>query len=121
MPYRSQAEPLSEQPPYPDWSQESDRDFADHIAPFDRAYSPPRQPAGAPRTVRAIGETIIDRVHATSVAAAGCASAMMGSAATGARSMAQDLEGFARRQPLTALAGALLIGVVCGMFNRRRA
>ena len=126
MPHRSQAQPLSEQPPYPDWSQESDRDFADQLAPLDRAYSPPgpgddAAPAGAARTVRAMGETIIDRVSATSVAAADCASAMVDSAATSARSMAQDLETFARRQPLSALAGALLIGIVFGMFSRRRA
>jgi hypothetical protein len=127
MPHRSQAEPLNdEQPPYPDWSQESDRDFADQMALSDRAYLPPRQgedraPAGAARGVRTIGETIIDRVSATSVAAADCASAMVDSAANSARSMARDLEGFARRQPLSALAGALLIGVVLGMFSRRRA
>jgi hypothetical protein len=35
--------------------------------------------------------------------------------------MARDLESFTRRQPLSALAGALLIGVVLGMFSRRRA
>jgi hypothetical protein len=130
MPHRSQAESLNvEQPPYPDWAEEmneSARDFADKMAPSDRTYPPPRPGddaalAGSARTVRAIGETIIERVGATSIAAADCASAMVDSAANSARSMARDLESFARRQPLSALAGALLIGVALGMFSRRRA
>jgi ElaB/YqjD/DUF883 family membrane-anchored ribosome-binding protein len=105
---------------------ESARDFADQMAPSDRAYPPPPPGddaalAGAAHRARAIGETIIERVSATSIAAADTASAMVDSAANSARSMARDLESFTRRQPLSALAGALLIGVVLGMFSRRRA
>jgi hypothetical protein len=90
MPQRGQTEfsSLEGQPPYPDWSDEmneSDRDFADQMTPFDRA------------------------------------SAIAESAANSARSIGRDLESFARRQPLSALAGALLIGVVLGMLSRRRA
>lgn len=119
------------QPPYPDWSDEmndSARDFADQMAPSDRAYPPPRPGddvgeggAGAARTARAIGETIVERVSATGIAAVDSAAAIADSAANTARSMARDLETFARRQPLSALAGALLIGVVLGMVSRRRA
>jgi ElaB/YqjD/DUF883 family membrane-anchored ribosome-binding protein len=130
MPHRSRAESLNvEQPPYPDWSEEmseSARDFADQMAPSDSAYPPPPPGddaalAGAAHRARAIGETLIERVSATSIAAADTASAMVDSAANSARSMARDLESFTRRQPLSALAGALLIGVVLGMFSRRRA
>jgi hypothetical protein len=101
----------------------SDRLFADQMAPSDGAYpqSPSGAPAGTARTVLAVGEAIIGRVSATSIAAADCASAIMDGAATSARSLVQDLENVARRQPLSALAGALLIGVVFGMFSRRRA
>lgn len=113
MPHRSHSDDLNFelQPPYPDWSDEMNettRDFADQMAPSDQA-GPPSRP------------TIVERVSATSIAAVDCASAMVDNAARSARSMARDLEIFARRQPLSALAGALLIGVVLGMVSRRRA
>src|SRR6185295_11030905 len=102
MPYRSQAEPLTnEQPSYPDRSPTSRRHFADQMAPSEGVCPPflssgDAAPAGTARTVLAVGEAIIDRVSATSITAADCASAIMDSAANSARSVAQDLENFAR-------------------------
>jgi hypothetical protein len=99
MPVRSHSEPnLGATPPYPDWSEEMNhtvRDFADQMAPSDHAYASRRANPLLGRIAR----------HA----------------ARSARSVADELESFARRQPLSALAGALLIGVVLGMFSRKGA
>ena len=47
-------------------------------------------------------------------------SELAASAKEQAKTFAAELEGFARRQPLGALAGALLVGVVIGLMSRGR-
>jgi hypothetical protein len=116
MPVRSHSEPnLDPKPPYPDWSEEMNhtvRDFADQMAPSDHAYASHRANANG---------ALLARIGETGSVAMGRAAAAARHASRSARSVADELESFARRQPLSALAGALLIGVVLGMFSRRGA
>jgi hypothetical protein len=42
------------------------------------------------------------------------------SRSTPAKTLASELEGMARRNPLGTIAGALLVGVIIGMMSRGR-
>lgn len=64
------------------------------------------------------------RVAEQSAAAAGrvaeSSAALAGQAADQAKSAAMELEGLARRNPLSAIAAAAAIGLIIGMMGRRR-
>ena len=74
----------------------------------------------AGRRAREYGASVVDDVSdkAADIAERGAAAA--GTATAQAKSLAAELEGITRRNPLGALAGAVCIGVVIGMLRRRR-
>ena len=66
------------------------------------------------------GEAIADRVGAAGSAVVQKGSALANTAVERGRSLAMDLEAFTRRRPLSALAGALLTGLIVGLLRRKR-
>ena len=73
----------------------------------------------AGRQAREYSASVVGAVSdkAADIAERGAAAA--GAATAQAKSLAGELEGITRRNPLGALAGALCIGVVIGMMRRR--
>jgi ElaB/YqjD/DUF883 family membrane-anchored ribosome-binding protein len=72
------------------------------------------------RAAGRVGEAFAAHMGAAASDAVG-AGADLASAATGqAKTFASELEAMARRQPLGALAGALMIGVIIGTLTRGR-
>jgi len=72
--------------------------------------------SGAASTIRETGQTIANAASGALDASASAASY----AGDQAKTMANDLEAFARRNPLGAMGGALAIGVLIGMLGRGR-
>jgi ElaB/YqjD/DUF883 family membrane-anchored ribosome-binding protein len=74
----------------------------------------------AARAARNAGEALSSHVGSTASGLA-AASAEMASSATGQiKTLATELEGVARKNPLGALAGALTLGIVIGLIIRGR-
>ena len=67
-------------------------------------------------TMRQVGQSVVSQVGS----AAEAGSELATSAKEQAKTFAAELEGMAKRNPLGALAGALLVGVVIGMMSRGR-
>jgi ElaB/YqjD/DUF883 family membrane-anchored ribosome-binding protein len=74
----------------------------------------------AARTARQAGESLVSHVGAAASDMAEAGSSMAASAKDGAQSAVSELEATVRRNPLGALAGALLVGVILGMMTRGR-
>jgi hypothetical protein len=75
---------------------------------------------GAAKTLRAAGDLVSHKVEAAGHIAAAKGSALAETASERAQGLAAELESFARRRPLSAIAAAMLAGVVIGMLGRRR-
>jgi ElaB/YqjD/DUF883 family membrane-anchored ribosome-binding protein len=75
----------------------------------------------AAKTARTVGAAVASQVGSAASSVAGGAADAMNAASEHAKTFASELEGFARRQPLGALAGALVVGVVVGLMSRGRA
>jgi hypothetical protein len=74
----------------------------------------------AARGARYAGEALASHVGST-VGGLAAASAEMASSATGQiKTLATELEGVARKNPLGSLAGALTLGIVIGLIMRGR-
>jgi hypothetical protein len=66
-----------------------------------------------------VTSTVAGRVSDVAGDLADRGSAMASSAQQQAKTFASELEGMARRNPIGALAGAVLIGVLIGALGRR--
>jgi ElaB/YqjD/DUF883 family membrane-anchored ribosome-binding protein len=71
-------------------------------------------------TVRQVGQSVASQVGSAASNAADAGSELATSAKEQAKTFAAELEGMAKRNPLGALAGALLVGVIIGMVSRGR-
>lgn len=74
----------------------------------------------AAQPVRRAGEAIAERVGTARSGVIEKGSALANNAVQKAQSLAADLEAFTQRRPLSALAGALLAGIVVGLLRRKR-
>jgi ElaB/YqjD/DUF883 family membrane-anchored ribosome-binding protein len=74
----------------------------------------------AGKTIREVGQTVASQVGTAATGVAEAGSELAASAKEQAKTFASELEGMARRNPLGALAGALVVGVVIGMMSRSR-
>jgi ElaB/YqjD/DUF883 family membrane-anchored ribosome-binding protein len=75
---------------------------------------------GAAKTLRAAGDLVSHKVGSASHVAVEKSSALAESATGRVQSLALELEIWARRRPLSAIAGAMLAGILIGMLGRRR-
>ena len=73
----------------------------------------------AARTARNVGHTVASQLGSTASGIATTGSDMASSATEQFKTFTTELEGVARKNPLGALAGALLIGIVIGLIARR--
>jgi hypothetical protein len=76
---------------------------------------------GAVKSLRAAGDLISHKVGAAGQVAVEKSSFLAESAGVRAQGLASELEIWARRRPLSAIAGAMLAGIILGMLSRRRA
>jgi ElaB/YqjD/DUF883 family membrane-anchored ribosome-binding protein len=74
----------------------------------------------AARTVRNVGQTVAAQVGSTASGLASTGSDMAASATQQIKTFSNELEDIARKNPLGALAGALVIGIVIGLIARGR-
>jgi ElaB/YqjD/DUF883 family membrane-anchored ribosome-binding protein len=74
----------------------------------------------AGKTLRQVGQSVYAQVGTAASGALDAGSELAASAKEQAKTFASELESMARKQPLGALAGALLVGVIIGMMSRGR-
>jgi ElaB/YqjD/DUF883 family membrane-anchored ribosome-binding protein len=74
---------------------------------------------GAAKTLRAAGDLVSHKVAAVGQAAAEKTSSVAEITAERAQGLISELEIWARRRPLSAIAGAMLAGIIIGMLGRR--
>jgi ElaB/YqjD/DUF883 family membrane-anchored ribosome-binding protein len=74
----------------------------------------------AVKTVRNLAQSAASQVGSAASGVADTGSELASSAKAHAKTFASELEAMARRNPLGTIAGALLVGVVIGMFSRGR-
>src|SRR6516162_8910370 len=74
----------------------------------------------AARTARNVGQTVAAQVGSTASGLASTGSEMAASATQQIKTFSNELEDIARKNPLGALAGALVIGIVIGLIARGR-
>ena len=74
----------------------------------------------AARTARNVGQTVAAQMGSTASGIASTGSDMAASATQQFKTFTNELEEIARKNPLGALAGALVIGVVIGLIVRGR-
>jgi ElaB/YqjD/DUF883 family membrane-anchored ribosome-binding protein len=75
---------------------------------------------GTAKTLRVAGDLVSHKVESAGHMAMEKGSALAETATERAQSLASELEVWARRRPLSAIAGAMLAGIVIGMLGRRR-
>jgi ElaB/YqjD/DUF883 family membrane-anchored ribosome-binding protein len=75
---------------------------------------------GAAKTLRAAGDLVSHKVESAGHVAVEKSSALAESTTERAQNVASELEIWARRRPLSAIAGAMLAGILIGMLGRRR-
>jgi hypothetical protein len=74
----------------------------------------------AARTARNVGHTVASQLGSTASGIATTGSDIASSATEQFKTFTNELEGIARKNPLGALAGALVIGIVIGLIARGR-
>ena len=74
----------------------------------------------AARTARNVGQTVASQLGSTASGIATTGADVASSATEQFKTFTTELEGVARKNPLGALAGALLIGIVIGLIARGR-
>jgi hypothetical protein len=74
----------------------------------------------ATQTLRSAGEAVTAQVGAATAAAMERGSALAVSASEQAQTYANSFVALVRRRPLTALAGAAILGLLAGLFRRNR-
>jgi ElaB/YqjD/DUF883 family membrane-anchored ribosome-binding protein len=74
----------------------------------------------AARTARNVGQAVVSQVGSTASGLANTGAEMASSATEQFKTFANELEGIARKNPLGALAGALVVGIVIGLIVRGR-
>jgi ElaB/YqjD/DUF883 family membrane-anchored ribosome-binding protein len=74
----------------------------------------------AAKSVRNVQQSVASQVGSTASGIADAGSELASSAKAQAKTLASELEGIARRNPLGTIAGALVIGVIIGMISRGR-
>jgi ElaB/YqjD/DUF883 family membrane-anchored ribosome-binding protein len=74
----------------------------------------------AAKSVRNVQQSVASQVGSTASGIADAGSELASSAKAQAKTLASELEGIARRNPLGTIAGALVIGVIIGMMSRGR-
>jgi ElaB/YqjD/DUF883 family membrane-anchored ribosome-binding protein len=74
----------------------------------------------AARTARSVGQAVASQVGSTATGLASTSADIASSATDQLKTFATELEGIARKNPLGALAGALAVGIVIGLFMRGR-
>lgn len=73
----------------------------------------------AAKSARDVASRVADQVGSVATNYAGNGAEMTSAAGEQAKTVATELEGMARRNPLGAIAGAVLIGVFIGLLGRR--
>jgi ElaB/YqjD/DUF883 family membrane-anchored ribosome-binding protein len=73
----------------------------------------------AVKTAREVSSQVTSRVSDVAGDLAGRGSAMASTASEQAKTFASELEGMARRNPMGAIAGAVLVGIMIGVLGRR--
>jgi ElaB/YqjD/DUF883 family membrane-anchored ribosome-binding protein len=73
----------------------------------------------ATKAAREMSSNVADRVSDMAGEVAQRGNAMASTATDQAKSLASELEAMARRNPIGALAGAIMVGIMIGMFGRR--
>ena len=73
----------------------------------------------AAKTAREVSSQVTSRVSDVAGDLADRGSAMASTATDQAKTFASELEGMARRNPLGAIAGAVLVGIMIGLLGRR--
>jgi ElaB/YqjD/DUF883 family membrane-anchored ribosome-binding protein len=73
----------------------------------------------ATKSAREMSSNVADRVSDMAGEVAQRGTAMASTATDQAKSLASELEAMARRNPIGALAGAVMVGIMIGMFGRR--
>jgi ElaB/YqjD/DUF883 family membrane-anchored ribosome-binding protein len=74
----------------------------------------------ATRTARNVGQTVAAQLGSTASGIASTGADMASSMTEQFKTFTSELEGIARKNPLGALAGALVIGIVIGLIARGR-
>ncbi len=103
-------------------SSEQLKKFSRDLASLKDSFTRLASQAGgeAAKTVRNVSQTVASQVGNAASGVAGTSSDLASAAGEHAKTLASELEGMARRNPLGTIAGALLIGVVVGMMSRGR-
>ena len=73
----------------------------------------------AAKSAREVSSQVTSRVSDVAGDLADRGSAMASTATEQAKTIASELEGMARRNPIGAIAGAVLVGIVIGVLGRR--
>ena len=73
----------------------------------------------AAKSAREVTSSVADQVGGVATDYVGKGTEMTSAASEQAKTVASDLESMARRNPLGAIAGAVLIGVLIGLLGRR--
>jgi ElaB/YqjD/DUF883 family membrane-anchored ribosome-binding protein len=76
--------------------------------------------SGAAKSAREVTSNVADQVGAAASDLAGKGAEMASAASDQAKSFAVELENMARRNPIGAMAGAVVVGVLIGLLGRRR-
>ena len=74
----------------------------------------------AAKTVRNMSQRVASQVGSAASGMADTGSELASTARDHVKTIASELEGMARRNPLGTVAGALLVGVIIGMMSRGR-
>jgi ElaB/YqjD/DUF883 family membrane-anchored ribosome-binding protein len=74
----------------------------------------------ATQTLKSAGEAVTAQMSAATAAARERGSALALSASEHAQTYANEFAALVRRRPLSALAGAVLLGLLVGLFRRNR-
>ena len=76
---------------------------------------------GAAKTLRVAGDLVLHKVGAAGQVTVEKSSSLAETTAERAQDLASELEIWARRRPLSAIAAAMLAGIIIGMLGHRRA
>jgi ElaB/YqjD/DUF883 family membrane-anchored ribosome-binding protein len=74
----------------------------------------------AVNTMRQVGQSVASQVGTAASGVAEAGSELATSAKEQSKAIAAEVEGFTRRNPFGALAGALFVGIMIGMISRGR-